>query len=91
MNKKAAIPFVPIILGLIILAIVLINFAGRECNKNAECGADSYCGSDYKCHAYPDEVIVEKYNFVWPAIIVGIAVIIAALIQKGKKIPFVKW
>ena len=88
MNKKGALMEIAIILLiLIILSIYLIGVALRDCNNNNECSSDSYCGSDYKCHSFPEEIIVKKNNFFWPALIIAVAIVIATYINKTGKVP----
>jgi len=73
---------------LIIIVIVfflgwLINVGQRECKSNRDCGSESYCGSDFSCHSYPTiQKTVVKYNLFWPAVIIGVAIIIAAIIYR---------
>ena len=60
-------------------------FGSREagCRSNRDCGSEAYCGSDFECHQYPTiQKTVVEYNFLGPSIIVGIAIIIAAIIFK---------
>lgn len=85
MNKKAdgGLIALVVILIIIILIGVGINFGYRECSKDAECGEDSYCGSDFKCHEHPIiEKEIIKRDLTIPSIIMGIAIIVAALILK---------
>jgi hypothetical protein len=86
MNKKAVVPAVLGVIIVIIVVLVIWNYAGRECSKDTDCGNERYCGSDFKCHEFK---IIQKTeinnNFMIPAIIVGIAIIIAAIVLRGKK------
>jgi hypothetical protein len=77
--------------ALIVIIIVLVlaiiwHYAGRGCSIDSDCGSDKYCGSDFQCH---DFKIVEKteynYQLIWPAAILGFAVVIAALILRYRK------
>jgi hypothetical protein len=86
MNKKGAI--FALIIGVIALLIIfwfIVDLATRECSSDKECGSERYCGSDYKCHDYPT---ITKHNYIIPAIIMGISIIIAAYILKKR--PIVK-
>jgi len=87
-NKKAE--GMTIILIIVIVALFLgwlINFNHRECNSNKECSSESYCGSDFSCHQYPTiQKTVVQYNLLWPAVIIGISMIIAAFIFRREKI-----
>lgn len=56
----------------------------KECHVNSDCGDNSYCGSDFKCHVFP-EVEVVKFDFVIPALIFGLFIVLAALILKKKQ------
>jgi len=75
-----------IILVLIIVLFFfgwLINVGQRECRTNRDCGSESYCGSDFSCHQYPTiQKTVVQYSLIMPSIIVGIAIVIAAMIFK---------
>ena len=69
----------------------LINLNQRECNRNKDCGSESYCGSDFSCHSYPTiQKTVVQYNLFWPAVIMAIAIVAAAIIFKGDKIRWRK-
>ncbi|MEK6901873.1 MAG: hypothetical protein AABX37_06010 [Nanoarchaeota archaeon] len=90
MDSKAniALAVVAVILALVILAIFLGDVANRECSSNKDCAENSYCGADNECHQYPDKILVQESNYVPAALILGIAIIIAAYIYRGGKIPF---
>ena len=79
-----------LIIGLIILVLLFgwaVNYSQRECKSNRDCGSESYCGSDFACHQYPNiQKTVIQYNFLWPSIIIGIAIVIAALIFRWNQI-----
>ena len=84
-SKKAEIGLGIIFLVVIIIFFIgwLINFNQRECRTNKECGKTSYCGSDFACHEFPVmQQTVVQYNFLLPSIIIGIAIISAALIYR---------
>ncbi len=71
---------------LIIIAVVfffgwIINVSQRECKRNSDCNSESYCGSDFSCHTYPTiQKTVVQYNLFWPAVVIGLAIVITALI-----------
>jgi len=92
MQKKANLGLIAIVivLGLVILTITLINFYNRECSKNSDCSQSAYCGSDYKCHEFPKEIIVKENSYILASTILGVAMIIAAYILKGGRLPFRK-
>ncbi len=75
-----------IILVLVIVFVFLgwlFNVSQRECKSNKDCSSESYCGSDFSCHPYPNiQKTVVQDSFVWPSVIIGIAIIIAAIILK---------
>jgi hypothetical protein len=89
-DKKANIGLiiVAVILALIILTIYLVGIATRECNSNNDCNENSYCGSDFFCHEFPKEIVVEKNNWIWPSLVLGICLIIAALINRSSGFKF---
>ena len=93
MNKKADGGLTAIVIILIIVVFLgwLVNVGGRECRNNNDCGEDYYCGSDFACHKYPvieKESIVVERNYTVPAIIVGVALIVTALILRWDKLGF---
>ena len=92
MNKKAALGLIVIIiiLGIAIVALIVSSSFNRKCNKNSDCSKSAYCGSDYACHEYPKEIVVKENNYLSAAIIFGIALILAAYIYRGGKIPGIK-
>jgi len=87
-NKRAEI--VSIILVIIIITIALgwlVNLGSRECRSDSQCPADNYCGSDFSCHQIPTiEKTLVKNNLITPSIIIGIAIIIAAIVLRVGKI-----
>jgi len=82
--------------GLVIIVILLMAFifigwlvslGQRECKSNGDCSSDSYCGSDFACHEYPNiQKTVVQYSLIGPALVIGIAIIIAALILRWKRL-----
>jgi hypothetical protein len=87
-GKKAASAVMVIII--IVVAIFLYwlvtgTMQKKECKKDSECGEGYYCGSDFACHEFK---VVEKnvieYNLLVPSIILGFAIIIAAIILRWK-------
>ena len=77
--------------------VVLLSTAGalivsnviqvsRECTVNKECTTTQYCGSDFRCHEYPaiQETVV-KTDYVKPALILGVAIVVGAVILKRNK------
>ena len=92
MNSKGnvALAIVAVILALTLLIIYLIGLASRECGSNKDCPETAYCGSDYECHAFPEEIIVRENSNLPAAVIVGISLMAAAYIYRGRKVPFTK-
>lgn len=92
MNKtgNAALTIIIIVLALVILAFFLVDIAQRDCNSNNDCAKNAYCDSNHECHEYPNEIVIKENNFLSAAIVLGIALIIAAYIYRGGKIPFFK-
>ena len=82
-SKKSEAGLVAIIIIIVVLFSLgwLYNINQRECSKNKDCSSESYCGSDFSCHQYPNiQNNIVQYNFFWPALIIGIALIIGAWI-----------
>ena len=76
-----------IIIAVILITVLfigwIINISQRECKTNKDCSSESYCGSDFSCHTYPTiQKTVVQYSLFWPAVIIGFAIIIAAMILK---------
>ena len=92
MNQKGnmVLGVIAILLGLIILAFILINVAQRECNSNRDCPENAYCNTQHECVEFPEQVVIKQSNLIPSAIIIGIALIIAAYIFRGKKLPWKK-
>ncbi len=93
-RKSEAIVILLIVVVLVLFFGWLISFTSKECRSNSQCPKDNYCGSDFSCHQIPviEKTAVEN-NLLMPSIILGIAIIAAALILKSEKIslnPFRK-
>ena len=89
-NKKSEAGLVIVIILIIAVFFFgwLININQRECKNNKGCSSDSYCGSDFSCHQYPTiQKTVVQYNFLVPSLIIGFAIVIAAIIFRLKSIP----
>lgn len=90
-NKKADGGLTAVVIIVLVMVFIgwLAKLNGRECSKDSDCGSERYCGSDFSCHKIP---IIEKtttnveYNLAFPALIIGIAIIIAALIFNWGKL-----
>ena len=86
-KSEAGVAAVLIIIVIVFFLGWLINIGQRECRTNRDCGSESYCGSDFSCHSYPTiQKTVVQYNFFWPALIIGIAIVVAAMIFRWDKI-----
>ena len=88
-NKKSEAGLVAVLIIIIIVFFLgwLVNIGQRECRTNKDCGSESYCGSDFSCHSYPTiQKTVVQYNLFWPAVVIGIAIILAAVIFNWNKI-----
>jgi hypothetical protein len=89
--KRADAGITAIIIVVIILIFLgwLVHIGNRECRTNRDCGKDYYCGSDFACHQIPviekSSVVVERHYTV-PALIIGVAMIITAVILKWDKL-----
>ena len=92
LNSKKSEMFLALLFGLIIVLFFigwLVNIGSRECRTNSDCGSDFYCGSDFSCHQIPVvEKTIVKNNLIVPSLIIGIAIIIAAIVLKWRKMPF---
>jgi len=89
-NKKSESGLVIIIVLLVVIFFFgwLININQRECKSNKDCSTDSYCGSDFSCHQFPTiQKTVVQYNFLAPSIIIGIAIVVAAILLRWKNAP----
>lgn len=89
LHKKSEAGLVAVLIIIVIVFFLgwIINLSQRECKSNRDCGSESYCGSDFSCHTYPTiQKTVVQYNFFWPAVILGIAVIAAMMIYRWDKI-----
>lgn len=88
-HKKADVGLTIILIIIIVILFFgwLINVSQRECRTNKDCGSEAYCGSDFACHQFPTiQKTVVQYSLVTPSIIIGIAIIIAAVIFNWNKI-----
>ena len=90
MNKKASAIILVLVIILIVIAVLWVKgIASRECSKDSDCGDRFYCGSDFACHEFQVvEVTNVTNNYLLPSLIVGIALIAAALIMRYKKFEF---
>ncbi|MEK6812926.1 MAG: hypothetical protein AABX86_02310 [Nanoarchaeota archaeon] len=76
---------------LVVLFILLILFTvferiSRECQKDSDCPSSYYCGADFSCHpvvAGEQQIMVKESNLI-PALLLGIAIVLAAWIIKRK-------
>jgi|TARA_Y100000031_G_C8175811_1_gene364044 hypothetical protein len=86
-----AVTIILIIIIVVFLIGYLINIGARECKSDAHCGSGYYCGSDFACHQIPTiEKTLIKNNFLIPSVIIGLAIVIAAIILKWQRSPFRK-
>ena len=87
-NKKSEAGIVIVVVIIVVLFIGwVINISQRECKSNKECGSESYCGSDFSCHQYPTiQKTVVEYSLLFPSIIIGAAILIAAFIVRRRPI-----
>lgn len=79
-----------VVILIIVIAVLfigwLVNVNQRECNRNKDCSSDSYCGSDFSCHQYSNiQNTIVQYNFFWPALIIGAAILTAAWVFRRKE------
>ena len=92
MHKKGSLVLglVAIILALVILGVFLVSIAQRECQSNRDCPGNAYCNTKYECVEFPNQIVVKESNFLTSALILGMAILIAAYIFKGGKLPWKK-
>jgi len=86
--KKSEAGLVAIVIIVIVVIFFgwLINLNQRECKSNKDCDSGSYCGSDFSCHQYPNiQQTVVEYKLIGPSIILGLAIVIAALVLRWKR------
>ena len=87
-KKSQAGTVIAVILITVLFIGWIINISQRECKTNKDCSSESYCGSDFSCHTYPTiQKTVVQYSLFWPAVIIGLAIIIAAMILKWSRKP----
>ncbi|HJN56590.1 MAG: hypothetical protein QF436_00125 [Candidatus Woesearchaeota archaeon] len=93
-NAKKGEAVLAVILIIIIIVIFLgwlVNVGTKECRSNSECRSDNYCGSDFTCHQIPViEKTIVKNNLIVPSLIIGLAIVIAAIVLKSGKFRFRK-
>ena len=83
--KKAsgAIGIVAITVLIMLILFYIYGSSNVECKKNSDCGSAQYCGSDFECHDFPNiEKKVYEVNLLIPAIVLGVAIVIAAYMLK---------
>ena len=87
LNKKSEAGLVIVLVIVVVLFFFgwVINLSQRECKSNRDCNSEAYCGSDFSCHTYPT-IQKTEYNLFWPAVIIGIAIVAAAIIFRWDKI-----
>lgn len=92
-GKRAAGPLIVLLLAIIVVFVVIwvSNIVQRECSKDTECPQDYYCGSDFACHEQKiiDRTVVHNYNLFGASVVIGIALIIAVIILKSKRIQHI--
>ncbi len=87
-NKRAEALTAAVLITVIIAVFLgwLINFNSKECRSNSQCQSGYYCGSDFSCHEMPViERTLRENSLIVPSIIIGIAIVAAALILKSAK------
>ena len=97
MDKKAQLGFlsfliaVNAIIGIVVIAIYYDNLKARTCDSDSECGKNSFCDGNNRCQF--NEIIkkdsqpitIQKHNFKWGIIFIGISIIASVLILRFKK------
>jgi hypothetical protein len=86
LNRKAVAQSALVVIIIVLIIAIVVHYAGRECSKDTDCGDGFYCGSDNKCHEFK---IIQKteihYDLLVPSIIIGIALVIAAYVLRGRQ------
>ena len=79
-NKKAS-TIVLVVVGLVIIVLLgfLIRIATYECLSDNDCKNNQYCTVEHICR---DATIVQSNGFLKPALFIGFAIIIAAIIVR---------
>ena len=98
MDKKAQlgtltiIVLIHVILGTIITAIYYNHVQARSCNSDSECGENSFCDESKRCQFQEivtrdakETVTVQKHNFKWGIIFIGISIIVSTFILYMRK------
>ena len=88
MNRKGEVFTVTIVVIIIAFFLAwLINLGYRECNSNDDCGSGYYCDVGHTCNQIPvlEKEIVIQNQFLWPSIILGVAIVAAAVILRHKR------
>lgn len=77
-----------IIIVIIILVIWVSSCERGECRQDSDCADNNYCGADKACHQIPiiNQTVVQ-YNLTLPSLIIGVAIVIAAIILRRKRPP----
>lgn len=91
MNSKrsqAVLSLAIILVMIIIVALWVTSCESGECAKDTDCPEQYYCAADRNCHLIPViEKTVINYDLRVPALIIGGAIVLAALIIRRKKKP----
>jgi hypothetical protein len=93
MNNKGdgGLTAIVIIVVIIVFLAWLVNISQRECHSNKDCTDEQYCGSDFACHRIPiieretSPTVIQR-NYLGPAWIIGIAMVITAILFNLDKI-----
>ncbi len=83
-----------LIVILIIVSLILISWVGGwECLNNSDCNSDEVCTVKHTCYkpAIPEKTVyITETKYAGAAIILGIAIILAAIILSKKNLNFKK-
>jgi len=88
LHKKAdAVAAIIIVLIIVIFLGWLISIGNRECNSNKDCRDGYYCTVEHSCNKIPviEKEIIVQNNYIWPSVVIGLAIIIAAIILRYKR------
>jgi len=98
MDKKAQLNLlsflilVGTVIGAVAVAIYYDHLTARSCSSDSECGENSFCDENDRCQ-FQDTIIkstqetitIQKHNFKWGIIFIGISFIVSVLILRVRK------
>lgn len=88
-KKSQALAGVLIVVIIVVALIFLITSCERgECSKDTDCPPEYICKADRSCHPIPSiNKTIINYDLRLPALILGLAIVIAAILIRQRKKP----